>query len=522
MGTNHIFIYGPPGSGKSSVGQVLSRNLSLEFIDLDAEIETNSGMPISQIMEEWGEEGFRDIETSALKRVARSKPRVIALGGGSLLRPQNRAFAESRGTVVFLEADLQHLVVRLANDPTIRPLLEGPLEETLFMLLERRKEHYGSFKSRVTTKGKTPEQIAKNVQLVLGRYHIRGMGPSYDVLHPAGGFDGLVELLRQSGMGGPVAIVCDENVAPLYGQRLVSILREGGHGYTHPDLIVIPAGEAHKNLETLQKLWWRFLNAGLGRKSTVIALGGGVVGDLTGFAAATFMRGVNWINIPTTLLSMVDASLGGKTGIDLPEGKNLVGAFHPPRLVLVNPFLLYTLPDAELRSGLAEVVKHGIIGDSRLFRMCSAGYEKVKANLSEVVRRGIAVKVRVIEDDPYEKGIRAALNLGHTVGHAVESVSGFSIRHGEAVSIGMVAEARLAERMGIAVEGLSARMAETLSALGLPTEIPDYLPREALIQSMFVDKKREKGTVRFALPADIGKVQVGVPISDLNVIFEGK
>lgn len=519
---NHIFLYGPPGAGKSSAGRVVARNLELEFIDLDAAIEAFAGVPISQIIEEWGEAGFRDIETNALKRAVRGKPRVIALGGGSLLRPQNRAFAEARGTIVFLEADLQHLVVRLANDPTIRPLLEGPLEETLFMLLERRKAHYDSFKLRVSTRGKSPEQVARSLQLTLGRYRIRGMGVGYDVMHPACGFDGLVDLLRQNNLGGPVAIVTDENVSALYGQRLAGILRQGGHGYTHPDLIVIPAGEAYKSLETLQKLWWRFLNAGLGRKSTVIALGGGVIGDLAGFAAATFMRGVPWVNIPTTLLSMVDASLGGKTGIDLPEGKNLVGAFHPPRLVLVNPFLLYTLPEVELQSGLAEVVKHGIIGDVRLFKMCGEGLEKAKSSLSEIVRRGMAVKVRVIESDPYEKGARAALNLGHTVGHAVESVSGFAVRHGEAVAIGMVAEARLAERMGIAADGLSARIAGVLSGLGLPTEIPPELPRGALIQSMHVDKKREKGAVHFALPVDIGKVQVGVPVRDLNAIFEEK
>ena len=197
-------------------------------------------------------------------------------------------------------------------------------------------------------------------------------------------------------------------------------------------------------------LWKSFLENGLDRKSTVIALGGGVVGDMAGFAASTYMRGINWIAVPTTLLSMVDASLGGKTGFDLPEGKNLIGAFYPPKLVLADPSLLLTLPERELRSGMAEVVKHGIISDPELFALCARGLDWVKNNLEEVVKRAMAVKIKVIEEDPYEKGFRAALNLGHTVGHAVELVSKFNLRHGEAIAIGMVAEAKYSARVGLA------------------------------------------------------------------------
>jgi 3-dehydroquinate synthetase len=212
----------------------------------------------------------------------------------------------------------------------------------------------------------------------------------------------------------------------------------------------------------------------------------------------------------------VDASLGGKTGFDLPEGKNLVGAFHSPRLVLADPDVLSTLPERELRAGLAEVVKHGVIADPGLFDLCAQGWETVNACLPEVVRRGMAVKVKIIEEDPYEQGIRAALNLGHTIGHAVELVSRFSLLHGEAVSIGLAAEARLAERLAVAGWGTSDALERTLSALGLPVEIPEGLGRDELISAMKVDKKKAAGVVRFALPVKIGEVRVGVEVENLE------
>jgi 3-dehydroquinate synthetase len=244
-----------------------------------------------------------------------------------------------------------------------------------------------------------------------------------------------------------------------------------------------------------------------------------VIGDVAGFAASTYMRGVSWVGIPTTLLAMVDASLGGKTGFDLPEGKNLIGSFYPPKLVLADPQALKSLPETELISGLAEVVKHGIISDPQLFNLCGRGLGWMKGNLEEIVKRAMAVKIKVIEEDPYEKGFRAALNLGHTVGHAVELVSGFRLRHGEAVSIGMVVEAKLAERLTVAGKGLSDAIAESLSALGLPIHIPKELPREELIRAMMLDKKKSNGVVRFALPVEIGKVNL-VDVADLEMALE--
>lgn len=348
------------------------------------------------------------------------------------------------------------------------------------------------------------------------KFHIAAMGTPYDALVLAGGLDALGSLLHERDFNGPIAIVTESNVGPLYAERVAKSLREAGY---QVNIVTFPAGEAYKNMESIQLIWSGMLDGGLDRRSTVVALGGGVTGDMAGFAAATYMRGVRWVGVPTSLLSMVDASLGGKTGIDLPQGKNLVGAFHPPALVVADPSVLTSLPEAELRSGLAEVVKHGIISDPGLFALCTAGLDSVKSDLAGIVSRAMAVKVDVIESDPYERGIRAALNLGHTVGHAVELVSEFKLRHGEAIAIGTVVEARLAERLGLAQGGLSEEIAVTLAELGLPTQIPPEFSREAIIAAMRVDKKKAAGVIKFALPVKIGEVKVGVAVEDLGLVF---
>jgi 3-dehydroquinate synthetase len=240
---------------------------------------------------------------------------------------------------------------------------------------------------------------------------------------------------------------------------------------------------------------------------------------MAGFAASTYMRGISWVGLPTTLLSMVDASLGGKTGFDLPEGKNLIGSFYPPKFVLADPQFLNTLPEEELISGMAEVIKHGIISDPELFDLCSRGLDWVKNNLEKVVKRAMAVKIRVIEDDPYEKGFRAALNLGHTVGHAVELVSKFDLRHGEAIAIGMAAEAKYSAQIELASRSVVEAIVATLKMLNLPTQIPDEMSRADIIKAMCVDKKKNAKAIRFALPVEIGKVEL-VDVMDLESVLE--
>ncbi len=513
----HIYLYGAPGSGKSTVGKLLANNLNLPFFDLDKEIEKIAGKSISRLMTEQGELVFRDLESTGLRKVSLGHTSVVALGGGALLREPNRNCAEASGEVVFLEADLPILLGRLKKESGKRPLLEGDMEEKLAALLERRKEHYASFKLRITNNGHRPDKIAWEIQQELGRFHVRGMGAGYDVVVQQDGLDRLGEMLVERGINGNLTVVADSNVLPLYGERASESLRRTGFSVQS---LTLPAGEQFKTLESVSSLWRGFLQAGLDRKSTILALGGGVTGDLAGFAAATYMRGIAWVGVPTSLLAMVDSSLGGKTGCDLAEGKNLIGAFHSPRLVISDPNSLATLPEDEIRSGLGEVVKAGIIADPALFEICSRGYETAKANLPEIVRRAMAVKIKIIEADPFERGLRASLNLGHTIGHAVETASGYRLRHGEAIAIGMVAEARLAERSGIASPGLTETIAVTLSGLGLPVKVPPDLSLENIMQSMRYDKKMNAGIIRFALPVKIGEVRAGVVVENLGAAFE--
>jgi shikimate kinase/3-dehydroquinate synthase len=415
--------------------------------------------------------------------------------------------------VGILNAPPETLRARLRDDSIKRPLLTGDAEERLRAMLERRGAHYASFPVQIDTEGKIPAEVAWRIQVALGMFHLKGMEsrkhPAYDVRVLPGGLDLLGEMLKARGLRGPVAVVTDENVGAVYLSRVTEALINSGFEARG---VTIPSGEQYKTLETVSLLWEAFLSQKVERGSTVVALGGGVVGDLTGFAAATWLRSVPWVAVPTSLLAMVDASMGGKTGFDLPQGKNLVGAFYPPRLVLADPDVLATLPEVELVNGMAEVIKHGVIADPELFSMCGnlPGLE----DLEGLVSRATAVKVKIIEEDPYEKSLRAALNLGHTVGHGAELVSGFHLRHGEAVAMGMVVEAHLAERIGLAQIGLADEIAAVLQAVGLPTEIPADLDREAIAAAMARDKKKAGGVVKFALPAAIGEVRVGVEVDE--------
>jgi shikimate kinase / 3-dehydroquinate synthase len=507
-----FFLYGPPGSGKSTLGHRLAEALDLPFFDLDLEIQAEAGVSISAIFEERGEAGFRSIESECLTALLGGRRGLIALGGGTLLDENNRRRVEAAGPVLCLQASAEMLLSRLQDQAGTRPLLgdAGEMLEKLQALLEKRSDHYNSFPTRLDMSTLSDGEALQRAQGALGAMRISGMGNAYDVRVQPGGLDRLGEMLAARGLKGPVTIACDGNISDLYAERAAAALGASGYAVS---VTAVPPGEANKTMSTVGSLWEAFLSAGVERSSTVVALGGGVTGDLAGFAAATYLRGVRWVAVPSTLLAMVDAALGGKTGADLPQGKNLVGAFHPPALVLCDPELLDSLPEVELRNGLAEVVKHGILADPDLFELCGRGWDALRSGgWSELVRQAMAVKVGYIQADPYEQGVRAALNLGHTVGHAIELVSGYAVRHGEAVAIGMVVEARLAEGMGMAEQGLSERIAAVLAGLGLPTRIPDGIDRARLGLAMQRDKKKAGGKVFFALPQAIGAVHTGVAI----------
>jgi 3-dehydroquinate synthase len=507
--TRLVSLYGPPGAGKSRLGRALAAQLDLPFWDLDAEIEARSRRKIPVIFAREGEAGFRRRERAILAQLLQHGEGVLALGGGALLRPDNRALAEAAGPVLCLQAPLDTLAERLGKDENQRPLLAGDVQAQLAGLIQARSGHYASFPLQLDA-AQPFEQTLHSAQLMLGAFHVRGMGSGYDVRVAEGGLARLGAELERRGLRGPILLVSDENVARFHAPAARSSLQAAGYAVHEA---ILPAGEETKRLSTVESLWQACLAGGLERGSTLVALGGGVVTDLAGFAASAYLRGVNWAAAPTTLLGMADASLGGKTGIDLHQGKNLVGAFHPPRLVLADPLTLETLPEAELRSGMAEVVKAGVIADAQLFALCSQGWQEARASLGTLARRSMAVKITIIQEDPYEQGRRAALNLGHTVGHAVELVSGYRLRHGEAVSIGMAVEARLAEQIGLAEVGLAAQIEAALAGLGLPVNIPAGMARADILAAMRVDKKRRAGSLRFALPVRVGEVRPGVEVS---------
>ncbi len=330
---------------------------------------------------------------------------------------------------------------------------------------------------------------------------------AYDVLVAPGALAELPALLREAAPAHRYALVTDAHVAPLWGDPVLRSLREAG---LVADPVIVPAGERAKNRDTWGDVLDAFLALELGRDACVLAVGGGVVGDLAGFAAATFLRGVPVVQVPTTLLAMVDASVGGKTGIDAPTGKNLIGAFHHPRLVLADPGTLATLADDELRSGLAEVVKHGAIADAKylvgVVAEKDAIFGRAPGVLAAIVARSVEIKASFAAQDPYETGARKALNAGHTLGHAVEALSGYTLPHGHAVAIGLVAETRAGELAGITASGTAARLEVALSALGLPTRVPAALAPEQVLAAARSDKKTRAARLHYALLSGIGAV----------------
>jgi 3-dehydroquinate synthase len=508
-----IFIYGPPGVGKSTCGQRLADNLDMPFIDLDLNIENDTGLDVPTIFETKGQAHFREKESAALKATINGNAQVVALGGGALLDPSNQTLVEKHGQVICLNASPETLHKRLSNDRgNERPLLK---DNNLFELLDARQKHYASFPLQVNADGLSPNQIVQEIQTYLGVFRVSGMGSDYKVYIGDGYLAHLEDMIDTAALKQPLAIISDSNVA----EHTRPTLERLKHAGIEASLIVFPAGETNKNLEVVSQVWEEMLKAKMDRHGSVIALGGGVTNDLAGFAAATYMRGVAWASIPTSLLGMVDASLGGKTGVNLPVGKNLVGAFHSPRLVLVDPTMLNTLPEVEMRNGLAEVVKHAVIGDPTLFDLCARGLTEIAKDWTPLVNRAASVKIHIIQADPFEQNIRETLNLGHTVGHALEVLSGYSIRHGEAVAIGMVTETLFAERLGIAPIGLAEQIAAVFRSLGLPIELPNHINHEAIVETMQFDKKRKGGKLRFALPAQIGEVHHGVEIKNITELM---
>jgi 3-dehydroquinate synthase len=339
--------------------------------------------------------------------------------------------------------------------------------------------------------------------------------PAYDIQIGPGLLEQLGAMVRAVAPAVSCGIVTDSNVGPHYLERAKAQLSAAGYRVIAH---TIPAGEAHKTVASVAAAWDTFLAAKVERATPIVALGGGVVGDLAGFVSASLLRGTPFIQVPTTLLAAVDASVGGKVGIDHAAGKNLIGAFHQPRLVLTDISTFSTLPAREIRCGLAECIKHGVIRDAALLDFIERNAEKILAleagAMTELVARNVAIKAAVVQEDPFEKGVRALLNLGHTFGHAIENVIGYgAIQHGEGVALGIVAAGRLAIALGRFSEAEQARLVALLAKVGLPTKCPQ-LDVEQTFAAMFTDKKVRGGKLRFVLPVRIGQAEVVDGVAD--------
>jgi shikimate kinase/3-dehydroquinate synthase len=509
----NFFIYGPPGCGKTTVGMLLAERMGWHFLDTDKIIENEAGMPIAEIFLQKGELDFRNREKALLEQLGNTTRTVVALGGGTLVDPENRAIVEKDGPVVCLMCEPEVILQRMGDELNARPLLagSGPLER-LKSLLAKRATLYASFLLTLDTTTLAPEDVVRKIQLLAGIYHVNSMGAGYDVLIGRGMLPDLALELEERRLGSPFVVISDSNVAPLYLQTVRDALAP-----EPVESIVIPAGESKKTLGTLESIYSELYRFKMERRGTILALGGGVVTDMAGFAAATYLRGLPWVALSTSLLGMVDAAIGGKTAVDMPQGKNLIGSFYPPELVLADLDTLKTLPASEIMMGMSEAIKTAVVGDSKLLgKIETLAGQVTPDGLDWIVRRAARVKIRVVEEDPFERrGPREALNFGHTLGHGIEANSNFQIPHGEAVALGMVAESALAQKIGVAETNLCERLTGVLSAYGLPVKHTASV--EKILEFVQADKKRRGGRVKWALPVTAGKVRVGLDVADEDV-----
>jgi len=547
LGRRSIVLVGLMGSGKTSTGRRLAQRLGLPFVDADAEIEAAAGMSISDIFARHGETHFRDGERRVMARLLEEGPRVIATGGGAFLNEETRARIARLGVSVWLKAD-PDVLWRRVRKRSHRPLLHGAAdpEKTLRTLLEQRYPIYARADVTVVSKDgphevaveemisgieffqrfspeppppAKPEKMDDLVNSTSSRDPAQGRAQvdvklgarAYAIIIGAGLIAEAGAHIRRLAPTAACAIVTDANVAKLHLPALEAALDAAGIRHSK---VIVAAGEESKSFAVFAEVCDALIAARLERGDLVLALGGGVIGDLAGFAAATLRRGMRFVQIPTTLLAQVDSSVGGKTGINSRHGKNLIGAFHQPSLVLADADVLTTLPPREFRAGYAEIVKYGLIGDAGFFRWLDAHWRGVFAGGAErihAIATSCAAKAAMVARDEWEQGDRALLNLGHTFGHAFERIAdydGARLVHGEGVAIGMACAFRFSARIGLCPIEDQIRVESHLEEVGLPTRIgaiPGFgANADEIIEAMRQDKKVERGALTFILARAIG------------------
>ncbi|MGK2964964.1 MAG: 3-dehydroquinate synthase [Tepidiformaceae bacterium] len=566
---DRIFLIGLSGSGKSTVATIVAQRLGWDVADSDDIIEHAAGRTIPELFADEGEPSFRERERHALELVAGLDHVIVATGGGAILTPLSRRAIASGFVVwlsVSPRAAAERLEATPGSHG--RPLLEGGIESRLTGLLEDRTRYYSLADAVVDVEGRTPAQVAAEVVRRwqeaahrLASYDLDRLDPalvsetaaptpepapaelepppvliepgrtfppvilsapepsftlppnglaatvrtqtrSYDITVAEGVADRLGAICREAGLTGRAFLVTDSAVGPRFAESVSSALSNAGY---ITSTITIPSGEAYKTLATVQLVFDRLLDARAERTDFLVCLGGGVVTDLAGFAASTYLRGIDFVHVPTTLLGMVDASIGGKTGVDHARGKNLIGAFAQPRAVVIDPAFLQTLPPRELRAGWAEVIKHGLILDPDLVSALEAGASDPRAMMSpHLIGWSTAIKAAVVSEDEREADRRMLLNYGHTVGHALEAVTGYSAwLHGEAVAIGMRAAGFISRELGLLTPADFDRQQSLIRAYGLPESAPG-VPVDQVIEATALDKKVRSGAIRWVILDGIG------------------
>ena len=510
---NNVVLVGFMGSGKTTVGRALADRTGRTFIDLDDEIAADARRSITDIFADEGESGFRERESRGLERVLQRDRAIIAAGGGAPLRDENWREMRSGNCIVALTAEPAELARRL-NGAQGRPLLQPDVPSAIASLLPARMARYLDADLVVNTDGQSPAEISTQIDHCLPHGGVQHIlidipGSPYEVTlgsHLASLVGAALQRMKISG----TVIVSDNLVGQRYGRPLIDALTSDG---ITARLHLVPSGEPAKELAMLAGIYEALAAAGIDRQSVLVALGGGAVGDVAGFAAATWMRGIRYLQLPTTMLAMVDSSIGGKTAINLPAGKNLAGAVHQPSAIFCDLEYLVTLPDQEYRASLAEVIKAAVIADRSfvdwLLVNLPAVLRRDPPAIHEAVARAIAIKAAVVAKDPQDTGSRAILNYGHTVGHALERAAGFGrLRHGEAVAWGMEVAARISVLTGACRPDAVAPQRTLLGDTGL-LAAPPAIERAALLEAMRHDKKSRAGEVRWVLLRDIGRAEYG-------------
>ena len=557
---SNIILTGFSATGKSLVGREVAQRLNWDFIDIDEEIVKQTGKPIAEIFQQDGESRFRQLERKTIRKACLQRQTVIAAGGGAIVDPHNYELLAQNGLIVCLEAKPETIYQRLFQDAAygseteVRPLLsdDNPLER-IRQLKASRQPYYANVDWTVHTDNLSIGQVAEEVIRAWGLLHlahhphlnplpsrerkldlqlkadkhiacvVKTATQSYPIFVGRGLLDKLGDKLKQAGLSGTVTIISDEIVFPIYGRKVKEILGDAGFVVNS---FVVPPGEATKTIGSATKIYDFLVEHRVERDDILIALGGGMVGDLAGFVAATFLRGMPWIQIPTSLVAMVDASIGGKVGVNHPQGKNLIGAFYQPSFVLADVQTLGSLPQRELTSGWAEVIKYGLILDKGFFEFLETNADKLvklEPNIvTEAVARSATIKAQVVTEDEKERGKRVILNYGHTIAHGLETVTQYKrFLHGEAVAIGMMGAAKLSQRLGLLSSDVVKKQQFLLERFDLPVSFSE-IDLTDVTRAMELDKKTRDKAIRWVLLEDIGKVVIrsDVPQQDVLAVLQ--